>query len=119
MSQLPSDALLDDIETLFCAVSARLRRVADGPVEPIAAPEVESIGQLRAAVLECVTALDQLQSMLSLEIERRSRLEQMINDAQAALASAPPELAAMFDIVLGMPPLGRRSARSPEAARAS
>jgi|GEM_PF-3536756 len=119
MSKLPSDTLLGDIETLFGAVSARLRRIADGSREPSAAPDAETIAHLRAAVHDCVTALDQLQSMLLAEIERRSRLEQIASNAQDALAAAPPELAAMFDALLGMPPNSFRSARSPEPSRAS
>lgn len=49
MSKLPSDTLLGDIETLFGAVSARLRRIADSSREPSAAPDAETIAHLRAA----------------------------------------------------------------------
>ncbi len=113
MSQLPSDILLGDLDALFCAVTARLRRIADGS----GAPAIDAEDRRRVGVLECATALDQLHEMLAHEIERRHRLEQLVSDAQAALARTPTELADVLGLTLRVPPVGRLLARAPEALR--
>ena len=113
MSQLPSDILLGDIDALFCAVTARLRCIADGS----GTPALDANDRVRAGVLECVTALDHLHEMLAHEVERRHRLEKIVNDAQAALARAPPEFVAVLGLTLRVPPVGRPLKRAPEPAR--
>ena len=96
MSQLPPDFMLSDIDALFCAVTERLRQIADGSVEQAEAASADAADHLRASVRDCVTELDHLHSMLAHEVERRRRLEQIANDAQAALTRAPPEVASVL-----------------------
>jgi hypothetical protein len=118
MEHLPSDALLGDIDAMFCAVTARLRRIAAaGTGEASAVQGLDGDDRLRAGVLECVGALDQLHALLAHEIERRHQLEQIVGDAQAALARSPPELVAMLGVTLRVPPVGRRLAAAPDRAR--
>jgi len=119
MSQLPSDVLLGDLDALFCAVTARLRQIADSPVEATATSVIDANDRIRAGVLECATALDQLHEMLAHEIERRRRLEQIVTDAQAALAHAPPELVAVLGVALRVPPISRLLTRAPGLVRAT
>jgi hypothetical protein len=116
MSQLPSEILLGDIDALFCAVTARLRCIADGSG---AAHHPDANDRIRAGVLDCVTALDHVHEMLAHEIERRHRLEQVLRDTQAALACAPPEFAAALGLSLRVPPANLLITHAPEPARAA
>ena len=118
MSQLSSDIVLGDLDALFCAVTARLRRIADGSTDAGAAPAIDANDRMRSSVLECVAALDQLHAMLAHEVERRQRLEQIVTNAQAALARAPLELVAVLGITLQVPPVSRLLARATKQARA-
>ena len=117
MSQTPSNILLGDLDVLFCAVTARLRQIADGS----GAVAIDANDSVRTSVLECVTALDQLHEMLAHEVERRQQLEQIVNDAQAALALAPAELVAVLGLALSASPVSRLPTRAPapEPARAA
>lgn len=115
MSQLPSEHLLGDLDVMFCAVTARLRRIADGS----GATGSDAPDRVLAGVLECVTALDQLHEMLAHEVERRRRLEQIVIDAQAALARAPPELVSALGLSLRVPPISLVLARAPHPPRAA
>ena len=71
-----ADEAETDWDTLFGAVKDRLRETA-----------------ITGPALECVQALDQLQSTLCLEVERRQQLELNLFDTQTALAQARTELA--------------------------
>lgn len=65
MHPLPFDTLVGDLDLLYCAVTHRLRRLAEA--DQIAAPAFEPVDALRAGVLDCVTALDQLRAMVAHE----------------------------------------------------
>ncbi len=67
MSQLPSDILLGDIDALFCAVTSRLRCIADGSGT---ADHPDANDRIRAGVLDCVAALDQVHGMLVPPVDR-------------------------------------------------
>ncbi len=114
----PSDTLIDDLDTMFCAVKARLQSIGEGSVEPAATTAIEANNRLCRGVLECVSALDQLHAMLAEEVERRHVLELFLNEAQAVLARVPAELAPVLGLPLRMPPPGRRLARASASARA-
>jgi diguanylate cyclase len=92
------DIRLCDWSDLFAAVKARLRVIVGERVTVrslLTAPARAS--QVRAGVLECVAALDQLQATLLLELARCSELELQLFDAQSALASARAELTGTQD----------------------
>ena len=60
---IPSDAAIEHFDVLLGAVSARLRlAVEDARAEAIATTPGEVLRRLRATVLECVEALEQLQA---------------------------------------------------------
>lgn len=91
---LSTDIAMEDWDDLFCAVKARLRlsvgeRVAAAPEAPVN----DAGDRVRASVLECVEALDQLQATQRHELARRQRLELQVLDARTALAQARAELA--------------------------
>ncbi len=96
-SQRPSiaaDIAIEDWDILMGAVKERLRvsvgeRLAAIPETPLQ----DAADQVRASVLECVEALDQLQTTQRLELSRRQRLELDLFDARTALAQARIELA--------------------------
>lgn len=116
MSPLRSDTLIDDIDTLLCAVKMRLLGIADGSGASSALPPTGAADHLCADVLDCVMALEQLHSMLADEVTRRQRLEQTVVDAQAALAHAPSELAAGPGPTPRLPPIERLITRTAEPA---
>ncbi|MEP7102361.1 MAG: hypothetical protein ABI781_17760 [Burkholderiales bacterium] len=105
--------MLADLDALFCAVTARLRRIADGSDERSAQPMIDANDHIRESVLECVVALDQLHEMLAHEVERRHRLEKIVTDARAALERAPPEIVAVLGLTLHVPPITRLRALVP------
>lgn len=107
MSQAAAIIVLGDLDALFSAVTARLRGIVHGAGESTAAPVNDASDRVRTVVLECVSALDQLHVMLAHEVERRERLEQIVVEAQAVLAYAPPEIVAVLGPVLRVPPNGR------------
>lgn len=83
------DVALRDWDDLFNAVKARLRSVA---CDDLAAPEgpllADHAQAMKASVLECVAALDQLQLTMAHEIARLQKLELEVFDARTALAQA-------------------------------
>jgi diguanylate cyclase (GGDEF)-like protein len=95
---LPCDVALGDWDILLRAVTARLRQIVSerlagwpGPSARTGAAQ-EMLGPMQVDVLECVTALDQLQATLKHEIERSRQLEREVVFAQTALADARAEL---------------------------
>ena len=94
LPSFPSDVAIKDWDELLSAVKTRLKLTA-GEL-PVATPELEThdtSSGVRASVLECVAALDQLQTTLTHELGRRHQLELEVFDAQSALAQACTELA--------------------------
>ena len=90
-SGLGGNVAIADWDELLNAVKARLRLSVE---EPLGAPEQgrEPAGQTRSSVLDCVAALDQLQTTLLHELGRRQQLELEVFDGQTALAQARAEL---------------------------
>jgi len=87
-----SDIVIEDWEDLFSAVKARLREAVGGGLAATSEPNGHDTGRIRASVLDCVAALDQLHTTLAHELSRRRQLQHEIFDAQAALAQARAEL---------------------------
>ena len=83
----PADIETVDWNDLFNAVKDRLRSTVAEP-DSLAS----NAHRVRASVLECVQALDQLHATLSHEFERSQQLEVDVRSAQAALAQAHAEL---------------------------
>lgn len=88
---LPGDIALGDVDSLLCAVKARLRALADG----VDRPHAESLADhadahFRAGVLECVDALTHVHEILLQEIAERRRLAKLVIDAEAALLRGLP-----------------------------
>jgi hypothetical protein len=106
MPQASAAFVLGDLDALFSAVTARLRGIALGAGEPAESPVNDANDRVRTVVLECVSALDQLHVMLAHEVERRERLELFVDETQAALAHAPPELVAVLEPALRVLPNG-------------
>jgi diguanylate cyclase (GGDEF)-like protein len=93
LPDLASDIAIGDWDALFSAVTARLRLSVGG--SPAATPEPPLQGEavkVRASVLECMTALEQLHTTLAHELGRRQQLELEVFDAQTALAQARADL---------------------------
>lgn len=91
---LTPDIAVEDWGDLMCAVKARLRRAVGESLAVI--PErhgLDTAGRVRASVLECVEALDQLHTTQQHELSRCQRLELEVFDARTALALARAELA--------------------------
>ena len=93
----PSDTsvgvALVDWDDLFRAVTARLRRAVDDWIAATTEQQLQATaGRLRATVIECVGALDQLHLTLAHEGSRRHRIEREVFDARNALALARAEL---------------------------
>ncbi|MEO8120697.1 MAG: hypothetical protein ABI606_15430 [Rhodoferax sp.] len=78
------DIAIEDWDDLMCAVKTRLRRIADET--SAAMPERQGqdlVGRIRASVLECVEALDQLHTAQQHETSRRQRLKLNLFDERA------------------------------------
>lgn len=87
-----SDVAFGDWNELFSAVKSRLT-LSVGELSALAEPQArDTADRIRASVLECVGALDQLQTTLTNEISRRQQLELEVFEAQTALALAHAEL---------------------------
>jgi diguanylate cyclase (GGDEF)-like protein len=88
------EVAIGDVGPLLNAVKARLCRTVSeaGGSSPVPSSH-SGLQPIRSGVLECVAALDQIQSTLARELERRDGLEMEIADTQAALAQALAELA--------------------------
>lgn len=90
-SHIPDDTSgIGDWEHLLTAVTQRLRSIVDGKGSAATATD---IGRVRADVLECVGALDQLHQSLPGERARRQQLEAQARDALAALEQSRADLA--------------------------
>ena len=93
-----SDVMIDDWDDLFSAVQARLRStVGELPAVLPGPGGLSSADRLRASVLECVAALDQLRSTAMLESGWRRRIEFDLFAARTALAQVRAELAGLRD----------------------
>ena len=87
-----SDVAFGDWNDLFSAVKSRLT-TSVGELSALAEPQARGkADQIRASVLECVGALDQLQTTLTHETARRQQLELEVFEAQTAVALAHAEL---------------------------
>ena len=87
-----ANVAIGDLDDLFHAVKARLRHtVGDGFSKHCQARGDDTAARIRANVLECVSALDQLHTTLRFEAERRRLLEQKLQDAFCVLAEVRPE----------------------------
>ena len=90
--ELSSDVAFGDWDDLFRADKSRLTLTV-GEFSALSEPQARGTAdRIRASVLECVGALDQLQTMLTNEIARRQQLELEVFEAQTALALAHAEL---------------------------
>jgi diguanylate cyclase (GGDEF)-like protein len=90
----PDTVPLEDWVDLVVAIEARLSDSVSEQLpgtHPLEPPEGSS--RVRASVLECVAALDQLHSTLQAELQLRQTLELQVFDAQTELAQARSELA--------------------------
>jgi diguanylate cyclase (GGDEF)-like protein len=84
---LPWGVALGDWDELLSAVASRLRlTVADGRAGTEAVGNLGVPAQVRADVLDCVTALEHLHMTLRHELDRRQQLEQEVFGARTALA---------------------------------
>lgn len=71
-----NDVAIGDLDPLFRAVMDRLRAIAGDGLGPGCAPAVpDTAQQVRAGVLECVAALDQLHLTLLHEVARQRQRE--------------------------------------------
>jgi len=85
---------IEDWVDLVVAIGTRLRdAVGEQPAGSHTLELPEGAERVRASVLECVVALDQLHATLQAELQRRQALELQVFDAQTALAQARSELA--------------------------
>lgn len=95
MAAMPAaDVAISDWGDLLLAVNARLRQIV-GPrgVTESGLPVSDVPAQVQGGVLECATALDQLQATLVHALGRGVQMERELRDIQAALVSARAELA--------------------------
>jgi len=90
--ELSSDVAFADWDDLFRAVKSRLTLTV-GELSALSEPQARGTAdRIRTSVLECVGALDQLQTTLTHEIGRRQQLELEVFEVQTALALAHAEL---------------------------
>lgn len=87
-----TDVAIGDWDLMLRAVKLRLGSSAD-PAHGREPHPQEALDHLRAEVLECVAALDQLHATISHHIERSRALEAAVAAAQASLAQVRRELA--------------------------
>ena len=87
-----TDVVMGDWDVMLRAVKLRLRSSAEPHPVPEPHPQ-DALDHLRTDVLQCVAALDQLHTTVSLHIERGRALEGAVAAAQAALAEVRRELA--------------------------
>jgi diguanylate cyclase len=92
-SELAFDVAIGDWDDLLSAVKSRLGSTAGELLEAATRPPHDPrAGRSQASVLECVSALDQLQTTLRHELTRRGLLEQELTDLKVTLAQARREL---------------------------
>ncbi len=89
----PKHTANDDCDTLLSAIESRLRSVVDStvPMDPALQPPLHM--QMRAQVLECVQALEQLQMLLTHERQRHGSAASGAALVQAQLTQALADLA--------------------------
>ena len=88
-----ADLAVDDWDMLFDAVKDRIRStVSEQPLVPNDLSAHDTTTRVRACVLECVAALDQLHTMLTQERARRRQLETEVLEVRIALAQTLAEL---------------------------
>ena len=88
------DVAAGDLGDLLAAVKERLRCTVGAGMPHLRAPaQAHGALAVRSSVLECASALDQIQTTLAHEMARRNALEQEIADTQTALEEALAELA--------------------------
>ena len=91
-----SDVAMGDWDDLLSAVKSRLRLTVGELLATLPEGEVpDAAHRVQASVLECVTALDQLQLTLRHELGRRQLLELEVFEAQTALTQVRAELCAV------------------------
>jgi diguanylate cyclase (GGDEF)-like protein len=91
---LPPNAAIGEWDEFLSAVKTSLRLAVGRRLDATSAPQWhETAGQVRASVLHCVAALDQLHTMLTQELGRRQQLELEVFDVQTTLAQARVQLA--------------------------
>jgi hypothetical protein len=79
---LSSGVSIVDWDEMFSAVKERLSHTVGGPIDAMTEAQVhDAAGRVRNSVLECVEALDQLQTILRAEIERCRQLEMPAREA--------------------------------------
>lgn len=84
---MTADIAITDWEDLMNAVKYRLRLSVSWPPATGAGPAPHAKpAWVQASVLECVTALDQLQLTLALELARQQELERELHETKLALA---------------------------------
>ena len=84
---------IGDWDDLLNAVKARLRLTGGEKLVTKAGPEVLDVERrVRAGVLACLAALDELHMKLASELGRRQQLEREVVDAQTALMQARADL---------------------------
>ena len=87
------DIATGDWDELLNAVKARLRLTVSENLVVKAGPEVLDVEhRVQAGVLDCLAALDELHTKLTIALDQRQRLERQVVDAQKALTQARAEL---------------------------
>lgn len=96
LSGQPSHIDIEDWDDLYRAVEARLKETVGERLALAPEPQAtrDTAGRVQVIVLECVAALDQLHTSLTLERSRRYQLELELLAAKTALAQALAELVA-------------------------
>lgn len=88
-----ADFAVHDLDDMVGAVAARLRMTVGERLDAhIVNQPRGSLAMVRANVLDCAQALDQVQTTLGQEIARRQQLELEVFDVRTALAQARAEL---------------------------
>jgi len=91
---LRSGIVVEDWDTLFCAVTTRLRSLAETRATEMPGPQPHDAAcGFQDCVLQCAEALDQLHAELACQRAGQVRLEADVVAAQASLARALAELA--------------------------
>lgn len=92
---MTADTAITDWEDLLNAVKYRLRLSVSWPPTAGAGPAPHAKpAWVQTSVLECVTALDQLQRALAHELARQQELERELREARLALERVRADLIA-------------------------
>lgn len=88
------DPAAQDWAHLLGSITARLKLLGgERRMAMLPQPAHDTAGRLRAGVLECAVALEQVHALAACELARRGHLEREVFHARAALAQARAELA--------------------------